>query len=237
VDLGTLARVLLRRWPVVLVIAVLTAVTAWGVGRSIDPSYEAKAAVLLLAPTSDIANPYSGTTRGLESTATALALVMNGPEVVGLLRDSVPGVSYSVTAAEANAILGVEVVGTEPDLVLRAQDEILEEIHAQLIERQTDAGIRQRDLVRDSVLTKSTSPSIRFGSRDRALAAVTLLGVLAIVAAAILAERIAIRRSARRLIKETQAASEPVPVEPLPIASDATPVAKPLPLLDDPSRT
>ena len=92
------------------------------------------------------------------------------------------------------------------------------------------------DLVRDSVLTKSSYPSIRFGSRDRALAAVALLGVLAIVTAAILAERIAIRRGARRLIKEAQSTGEFVPGMTVSVTDDLTPVSEPAPLLDDPSR-
>jgi hypothetical protein len=197
-DLTSLLRTLARHWAVTLTMLLVTGVTAWRVAEQIEPEYSAKAAVLLLAPTTDASNPYTDSSRGLADTATAMALVMNGPNVQRDMKALFPDVRFSVEAGEDSGILGIEVIGPEADDVLLAQDAYLAELHGQVLDRQREAGVAEELLVRDTVLTASLGASARYGARDRALAAVLLLGLLATVAAAALAESAASRRIERR---------------------------------------
>lgn len=222
-DLTSLLRALARHWAITLVMLLVTGVTAWRVTQVIEPEYSAKAAVLLLSPATDASNPYTDSGRGLADTATAMALVMNGPDVRAVMDEEFEEVRFRVEAGENTGILGIEVVGPEPATVLRAQDAYLAELHGQLIDRQREAGVDEALWVRDSVLTSSLSASARYGARDRAVAAVVLLGLIATVAAATFAESVRTRGIERRRRAATRVAlSHPIDAPPAETMSEST---------------
>jgi HAMP domain-containing protein len=116
-------------------------------------------------------------------------------------------VRFRVEAGDNTGILGIEVIGGEPETVLSAQDAYLAELHGQLIDRQREAGVDESLWVRDSVLTSSLSANARYGARDRSVAAVVLLGLIATVAAATFAESVRTRGIERRRRAATMVAA------------------------------
>lgn len=217
-DLGTLLRTMLRRWPFVLAVALLTLLVTWRFASSVEPTYEAKASVLLLGPAERAGaptNPYSEFARPLETTARALALVVNGQQVRDTLRAAGYGGTYSVLEEDGEPILAIEVSSDDREDATATLEAVVTEIGSQLERRQENAGSPEELLINSEVLDRPARASANYGSRDRFLAGIFVLGIAAMVSVAVLAETVAVRRRARTIDADEQVAPAAPPPPPL----------------------
>lgn len=198
-DAVELLRVVLRRWYVVLPVLLLTGAGAFFAGNAVTADYEAKAALLLLGPSvaatesgGAFVNPYR--TAGTNATADALDIVADSTTTQLLMVEAGhDDVTYEVRAD--NSIMEIVVVGSSPAESVAAVEFLQQYLETQLEQRQdaVDAPTDQR-LAFDVLAAAGTSTAIVEGV-SRIRVAVLGAGGLLALALAVLADRLARRRS------------------------------------------
>ena len=190
-DLWRSATVLRRRWYVVLVVLLVAAATS---GRVLSPAptFEATAQVLL-RPVEVPGQNYLGRLGPdlmVASTVVARALVADG--YGGRLGVSNDGVVYQVAVQAPGAtlqrsgfivgpVLDVRVLSAEPAVAAQTLNELLRGITAQLTSRQSATNLPPDRRIEASVLSRTDTPGALPLSRSRAVVALGLLTLLAIL--------------------------------------------------------
>lgn len=202
-DLLTLGKIMLRRWPYVLAVLLLAGATVFGLIERSTPSYEAQASMILLVPSGpegSNVNPYAELTKPLTTTAQALALALNGPETHERIIGSGGNADFSVDAAADSPILGITVESSKSaEDTLGTMDLVVSEVSGELERWQTNVGVTEEQQFQADVLTRDNVATGRTGARDRMIAGVLFLGMIAAAGAAVLAENVARGRAAAEL--------------------------------------
>ena len=214
--LWSLVRALVRWWPVVTVGVVLT--MAAGYVASLDRSvYYTRTEVTFLAPSSRIyPNSLSTTSEGLIVTAGVIGKQVTGPGKVGKfaspdvtlvglgVRDGwtvrLPDTGGQWAPNFAEQVLIIEVVGPDRASVVDRQQELVEQIDAQLQEFQRDAGVDPVNDITAKVTPESAGIYQVRGSPVRALGLTALIGCATTLSAVMVLET----RSRRRREVEHQ---------------------------------
>lgn len=225
--LWDLIRSLIRRWPVLLVGAVLTGGLGY-LSVQDDGVYWTRTEVVFLAPSSRLyPNSLKTTSEDLIITAGIVAKEITGPEritkyasteanLVGIgVRDGwsvrLPDTGGQWAPNFASQTLLVEAVGSSSAEVEAKQSELVRRIGESLATMQREAGV---DPVNSITVTTAPESTVTYhvgGSRIRALGMTSLLGAGATVSVAVLLERLARRKVesplAQALVAETGPAS------------------------------
>jgi hypothetical protein len=192
VDFLSLVKTMVRQWRSVVAILLLTMVTVVGLISRHSPSYEADSALLVLAPASsgDTAiNPYAELTKPLATTASALALAVNGPEANERIQKAGGTADYLVVADSESPILSIQVANApDPTSALRTLDLVAIDLSGELTRWQTKAEVPVEQQFRVEPLTRDSKAQAQNGSRDRLIVGVLFLGVLAAGGVALVAD-------------------------------------------------
>lgn len=190
---------MLRLWPVALVGVVLTLASAVIVGFTVSTSYEAKATLLLLSPSvtqddegEDVAtNPFllSGTAERVA--ASAVLVVTESEQWTAAMRDEGAEGDYDYELSEAAPIIEVRSAADTPDQALLTLEAATTLFRDRFEENQDLAGAPTDRLIRSEVLSSTVEPTTVVGSRVRAMAAVTVLGLVGTATVLFLIEAVA----------------------------------------------
>jgi len=199
-DLLTLVRIMLRRWYVVIPVALLSLLAAGATYANIEPSYQASGSVLLLNPQSGVdpdsgrANPYVG---NLEVAANVVTAVLGtNASRLEFRRQGQRGI-YTLGAFPSSPIVGVTTVGETAKSARETTAAVMGAIDDVLAERQQQLGAPRSIFVTTQVVTPPSEPVPLNGSRIRASLAILALG-LALTMGATFAVEGVIRQRARR---------------------------------------
>lgn len=209
-----IARVLLRRWPIVMVGVLLTGTIGF-VAIKDEGVYFTRTEILFLAPTSSLyPNALRTQSEDLIITAGVVAKRVTGPAdvtkfaspevtLVGLgVRDgwslTLPDTGGQWATNFATQMLVLDIVGPTREAVLERQHEIVAEVGAELDELQRSADV---DPVNDITVMVAPETTVIYHvgpSRMRTLAMVTIIGAGITTVAALVADRRRRRRRERR---------------------------------------
>jgi len=210
-DVWEIAKILIRRWYVMIPILILGAVVAISSSNGIHPEYKADAVLLVLPPTeyepgaTDAGgvvnlNPY--TALGPKTVAQAIVFQMNG-DATHLDLDSRGLTSeYVVQASQRDPLISIAVTGDDQTLVAETMGAVITATEDELVRMQqpfVDKVIPEQLTIEE--LSRTAVPSEDFTSRSRLKIAVAALSALLAAAAAIfvdgIVDRVSRNRSAR----------------------------------------
>jgi capsular polysaccharide biosynthesis protein len=201
--LGNALRVLLRRWLVVLIGALLTLGAAGYLYLSAPPSYTAGARMLLLLPPDSrgadaVGSPFLFLPDGLNVIAELVSVSATTREFRAEMAAAGLNSAFEVDVDPQNPILAVEVVGPDPDNVLASRDWLVQALEAQLLSIQEAEGAPTTQIAHARVFAAEDVPAVVSGSRVReVLTAVAVGGVITLLAAFGI-DRLVLTRRARR---------------------------------------
>jgi hypothetical protein len=205
---------LLRRWPIVLVGAVLTAF--FGHLAAADRSvYWTRTEVVFLAPTSRLyPNQLNTTSEDLIITAGVVAKKVDGPAKIlkfastdaNLIGEGVregwsvllPDTGGQWAPLFASQTLVVEVVGPSPEWVAAKRQALIDRIVAKLAALQRQQGVAPRNAITTTIAPPAGVISQVSGSRLRAVAMTGILGIGTTFGAVVVLEARRRRRDAAR---------------------------------------
>jgi hypothetical protein len=221
VTIRDLIQALLRRWPVVLIGAVVTAAMCF-VALSDRGVYWTRTEVTFLAPSSErYPNSLQTTSGDLIITAGIVEKRMEGPAAVPKYADSsvnligegvrdgwslrLPDTGGQWATNFASQTLILEVVGSGHDEVQSRQQQLIDEIADQLNALQREQGVDPVNDITTAATPASAVISHVTGNRVRSLAATAALGASAVIALVVLLEHRARRRKPVRRPRRTGA--------------------------------
>jgi hypothetical protein len=179
-DLLTALRILLRRWPVVVVGLVLTTLGYIQVGKMIEPTYEAKTTVMFQSPQAEAGdNPFSQFGANLDIAASAMKTVMESPTGARRLEAEGATGSFKIEAL-GGPLLDITADDATQEGAVTSIEAMVMGIQKEMVAQQNNAPLPQQITVR--ALTTPT-PKAKFGSRIRAQFAVVAIGLAATAAA------------------------------------------------------
>ena len=223
--LWDLIRSLARRWPILLVGAMLTMGTAYWAAQN-RGVYWTRTEVVFLAPPSRLYPNSLDTTSGdLIVTAGLVAKLVSGPDKVikftspdaGLIGEGVregwairlPDTGGQWAPNFASQLLIVEVIGPNPAEVERTKNGLVEQIAVTLADYQASHGVAPVNRITSTPAPQATVNYMVTGSRIRAVGMTGVLGVSATLAVLLLLGRRDNRRR-RRPVAEQQLDLTPV---------------------------
>jgi hypothetical protein len=193
VDFFSVFRTIVRRWYVVLLGVVVTAIAAAAVMGQVAPRYEATGSVLLTSPprstTGDAGetaqNPFLAFDFSTTIFTGVVVQIMNDAVVREGLHDRGARIDYQIGQSGENAPL-IFIVATDPDaeVAMRTVELVQAGISEELDRRQSDAGAPADAQVRSVVITEPSRATELIGGRIRAGLAVGGLGLAASVSLA-----------------------------------------------------
>src|SRR5215471_7858689 len=183
-DLLTALKILIRRWPVVLAGLVLTVVGVYQIGNMVKPSYEAKGQVWLIGtgPGNNLLN----FPPGLQDTAGGLVVILQSPDQVKAIKAEGGTASYTLLNSD-KTVVQVTASGPDKAATVKTANLVIDKMQKQLDEQQATSPAAQHIKVQT---LESPTPSIKLGSRIRAMAAVGALGLAATGAARLLTDAV-----------------------------------------------
>jgi uncharacterized protein involved in exopolysaccharide biosynthesis len=213
-DFWDSVRILVRRWYVVVVVVVFTAVGAGALATRIPPSFRAQSQILLVPPVSasvpqnpnqpsansgSRSNPYLSFDQSLATTADVLAKVMMSRETVERLRQQGATADYDVGfgAQGPGPVLRVLVTGKTEQEALDTLDKVAGEISQELQRRQQQVNAPQETWIQVSVIQQAQQADRLWGRVIRAVAGVAAVGIMFAIICAFIVENIANRRLRR----------------------------------------
>lgn len=196
-DFGTLIRIILRRWIVVIPILLLAFGLAWRTGSSALPDYEANSTMILLQAPDAETNPLAEIGRPVNTAALAIALAVNDPESHRRLAELGHKGAYQLGAVEDQPLINIVTTGRSPGQALGLLDAVKEAVRLELDQFQISLDAPQSQFMTTRALSNSPTARPLYGSRDRAVAAIIVLGMGAAITAAIMLESFLTRRRPR----------------------------------------
>lgn len=205
-------RVLGRRWYFVLIGLILMA-GASGIAIKVVPTmYEASGNLLLLLPADATGkltptNPYLNLEPGLTSTASLIAGTISTKDTRRAMKQAGFGSKYSVALNPgAGPLLVISAEDTNPTAAIRTRDELVRRLDAELKRIQDDENVVPRQFIHSRPNSVSQQAQALPGSKIRALAGITGLGVTLTLLFTFLFDRF-------RLAHEAKAAAQQEPDE------------------------
>lgn len=158
-DVLTLARILLRRWYVVLPILLLTGVGLYLVSLRPGPTHTTQGSMLLADPELQTPDEAEGSTIAAADVAapSVLAEVMADAEIAERIVDAGGSEDYSVTVAGEDGLLRVMGAADDEGAAIDTVDVVLDELEAEAERRQDDAGIDEDERIAVETLSRPAS--------------------------------------------------------------------------------
>ena len=202
-----------RRWYVVLLGVLATAALTFGVSQVVPVTYETKALVVLLPPTTqkDLGgNPFLGL-NGLDSLAAVLGRSMTSDALAAEVKAVSDKATFSVGPDSTTS--GPVILATVEDPssagATKVLDRILAEVPIRLKALQIENGAPADTLVSQTLVSRDAEPKAQNKDLIRALIVVAGAGLAASIAAAALVDRLLSGRRASRLVGRVPHGSTP----------------------------
>lgn len=206
VDLWQTVRVLLRRWYVVVPLALLTGFAARTVAQGVQPGYTISAVAIVLPPSqARVAtekgievlpvNPYLSFSGSTQTATKALAIAASGADFRQTLPRQSAVANYSVEVPPREPLLTVDVESRDPAAALSAASDVLEGLRTLLAEQQP--AVRPEQELSLDVLSPPAVSAVD-NSKLRAAVVTLVVGLLLAVAAAVSVEGLSVHRARRR---------------------------------------
>lgn len=205
-DLWQTLRILIRRWYVVLPLAILSVVAAQNVRAGVQPGYTVSAVGIVLPPdqarvnTPDgveirPVNPLLNLSGSTPVAAQALAVVARSRSFKSRIGVSGQLAAYTVSVLPREPIMNVSVESKDPDFALAAAQDVLRGLEEELDRQQGQPEPEQR-----LGFTVLSSPSITAVDKSplRAFLVTLVVGLLATAALAIVVEALSTLQRGRR---------------------------------------
>lgn len=204
-DFFTLVGVVRRRWYVVGLGLVLTALLAVGVTGLVDPTYTARGSVVVLLPNT-IADPNTGRQNpylsfgSVQIPASILTEAVSQPLVREAIAASGGTAVYEVVLDPSTPapLIVVTTTGDNPEQVIKTVGLVMDRLEQELITRQEAVEAPAATWLTLDPLAVPEEATPQLGSRMRALAVTIALGFAASVAVAVLLESVSNRRAEGR---------------------------------------
>ena len=198
-DVGTS---LLRRWYLTLLGLIITAGLGFGVLAYIPPTYEMKANVVLLPPSTSVEpgdNPYLQL-GGLTTVVDVVTRTLTAQQVANKIEGTASGSAYTAEqdATTNSPIIVVEVSATSKKATAETLDLLLEQIPTQLEALQTPLDIAPEAQVTAKVLTHDTEPLTVTKTRLRFAIAAIAFGLVLTTLTVALVDGLLTRRRSRK---------------------------------------
>lgn len=183
-------RVLLRRWLVVLIGAVLSLVAAVYLYTSTEPTYRAAASILLLLPPGAQdeerdGSPFLYLPNGLNTLARVVGSSANSDAFAeGLVGQGLTS-SFEVALERGSPIITVDVEGEDPGDVISTRDGVVTALEVELARVQEGEDVPERQTARARVFAAEESATELSGDRRRGAVMVVGAGGLVTVLAAL----------------------------------------------------
>jgi hypothetical protein len=205
-DLRALAKLVGRHWLAVFLVLVLTGAAVTAVVRAVEPIHRASGSLLLLGPnqravplteeegapsTAPFHNPYTGFDRSLDTTAVVLAGVLSHDAVLDRLRAGDLSDDISVEVAQGGPILAVDAEDPDASRAIATVEALFAAASQELDRRQEAVGAPSELRIRTEVLTTPDRAERLNVDRNRAIAAMVVLGLAAAVGTAMVVDRFA----------------------------------------------
>ena len=203
-DLLTALKILIRRWPVVLIGLAITVFGFFQIGAMIAPTYEAKSTVLLLSPGSSTTNPFNDFGANLDVTADALMVVLQSPAGAENLKANGATGTFKLERTSGPLVDITASAGSKAEAT-KTVEVVVEGVKNELLVRQQSSPEEQRITVSELTLPVATA---KLGSRIRAQFVVVAIGLTGTVAAALAVDAIMRQRNEARLRREEEADEE-----------------------------
>ena len=223
-DFLTLMKILVRRWYVVVPTIVLSLVVGTSMVSSVEAQYEANGSVLLLGPREHqrlpnadptvpplLRNPYTEFSPSLTTTAAALELILDNDAHRRAIKEAGLSDEYEVLATEDSPTLDVTVQAASSAVAVETLETIFSTLSQELQERQAAVGAPPELQITSQPLVLPDRAAETTVARDRALAAFSVLGLLATISVALVTDSIIgnrRRRADQALLRDTEAALE-----------------------------
>jgi len=179
-----------RRWPLVLVMVVLSMGLCWAAAGKVQPTYEATTS-LVLVPPKDPESPLTNRfllLGGLNDSVAVLARTMQSADTAKAVQDAAPGATYTVTPdlTTSAPILVLSVSGADEAAAKAMMSTLMSRVPENLATLQSDLKIPPDRQISAKVVS-SSKPAANQKARLRVLAvlAVGLLFVSAVTVAAV----------------------------------------------------
>lgn len=228
VDIWESAKVLGRRWYIVVPILATFALAAIFVGGQIDPEYRASASMVILPQAADDGALFQSRSAegpsnpldylGGQTTLTGLQLIVGTEATRGELAAAGFSPSYSISVDAKDPLMLVEVIDRDPVVVQATVDELTIRVQEELDTLQATVRSPTSELLEIHVLNQTQLPTEDYGSRMRIRIILAMLGILAASGAALLTEAWSTGRAGRaqREPQEAELLDEPEPAEAAP---------------------
>jgi hypothetical protein len=218
-DLWKTLRILVRRWPVVLVMFALTAAGLAATLRAVPPTYEERSSLLLLIPPfsgpvgqREPANPYLSFGGSLTTTAQIMVSAMNQDTTVtdALKRDGARAAFQVLPDPFGESpSLTIVVTDKDPKMVSLTVGKVLDATKKELASRQEAAGAPSSLWIVAKQVIAPGKPRLLRSGQLRAGAAVGALGLVLTILAAMAVEGLARTRAARRSLPVSEPSELP----------------------------
>lgn len=207
-DVWEAARIILRRWFVVLPILVLTGVLAGALGDRSQPEYSASSTVVMLAPFrtngetgTAMSNPYLNFNSSLTTTAIILRASLDRSEIRELIATEGLAPNYNVIPQDRSPLVDVTVRTDSAEKATATVNRVVQLLQDDLRARQLNLRTPRDQTITTQVLSPATAATLFNSGRARTRYLVIGLGLFVAALAAFAAEggiRFAARRKARR---------------------------------------
>jgi hypothetical protein len=197
-------RVLLRRWRIVLLGALLMAGAGAAALVLVPTNQQASGQVLLLPPSEPVlegsrVNPYLNLPSGLTFTASLLAGAVSTPDAQREMKAAGFASGYSVSVVPGTGpLLVITVKDTDQRAALATRDELIRRIEDELAVIQAKEDVPDGQIIVARRFGVSAQAEVIAGARIRAVAVILALGVVLTAVATFSVDRMVMRRPAQR---------------------------------------
>lgn len=202
----TILRILGRRWYVVVPTLAVTAIAVVGLISIAEPEYETSASVILVVhnqgqetPDAGVreTNPYLDMSGSLVTTANVVADVLNGQPVRSELYAAGHLSTFEVLPGDRVPTLSIRAWGPDAERVHQTVEAVMARVGGELTRLQDAVGAAPDRRIAPAVLVPPTPPLGTTAHVGRAAAVTALLGLLATISLALIAENAAASRRER----------------------------------------
>lgn len=198
-DFGSTAKVLLRRWLVVLIGLAVTLGACAYLYRTADPSYRSDGRLLLLLPANargddSIGSPYLYMPSGLNVLAKIAVVTPNSRSFRADLEAQGYIAGYELGVDPTTPIIIVGVEGADPEAVLATRDRVIQAVQQELARIQQEEDVPVNQMAHARVFDAQDVPAALGGDWTRAVLAAGAAGGLLTLLAAFTVDRLMARR-------------------------------------------
>jgi hypothetical protein len=215
-DLLTTLRIIARQWYVVASGLVLTAVAAFAVFQSVDPTYEARGTALVVSPqppdaeTVTSQNPFTRFDSSTSAFAGVATMLMDDIQVREALGNQGILPNYQIFQLNQSVpLLTVVVQDKDEERTLESTAAVLAAINDELDRRQAAAGAPEDSRIRSIVVTEPNRAVRLVTDSLRAALLTVVVGVAASISLAFIAEGYTKNRARRREVVTPAFAVDP----------------------------